>query len=92
MSGLCRLTQGLCRDDLALIKTPQTCPVSPRVLRKLPERPYGRGITTSNIMRGALSGLPPGGYGRGRALLLALGRGAGAVAVRPGARPVGLVQ
>jgi hypothetical protein len=86
------LPKGYAGDDLSLRRAPQTCAVSPVMLRKLPEWPYGHGITTFNTMRGSLSDFPPGGYGRGRALLLALGHGSGGVAVRPGARPVALVS
>jgi hypothetical protein len=56
--GCAGLPKGYAGDDLALKKTPQTCPVSPRLLRKLPERPYGRGIT---LCRGRLVAFPQGG-------------------------------
>jgi hypothetical protein len=75
------LPKGYAGDALAALKTQRTCHVSPRVACKVPERAYGRGFTTCNIMRGSLSALPTGGSGRGRGyvLWLALGRGTGAV-------------
>jgi hypothetical protein len=79
-------------DDLSLRSAPQICAVSPVVRRKLPVQPCGRGITTWNAIRGVPSNPPMVGYGRGRALLLALGRGSGDITVRPVARPVGSVS